>query len=165
MSKKTPAHDQHFVHGYWLHYPDHFPREDDPHYKDFHHFHRKHRATARCFVGEKLGFQFCLDAHGKPAAPPEGGGEQPGLELHHTHVEFAFQNAIDLKALEKDYPGVSNPDEVGAWVESGENFRWLCAYHHRGQSGAHMLSHSDWEGSQYVPGMVVEHSEKTESED
>lgn len=161
----TPAHDQKFTNSYVIHYPDHYPRQDDPHYKDFNHFHRQYRATARCWVGERLGFQFCRDAQNNLAPPPADGGEQPGLELHHTHIEFAFQNNIDLKALEVDYPGVSNPDELGAWVESGINFRWLCAFHHRSQAaGAHHLSHSDWEGAQYAPGMVVQPSEKPSSE-
>lgn len=166
MSKRvTPAHDQTFKHVYVIHYPDHYPREDDPHYRDFHHYHVTHRATARCYVGERLGFHFCRDAQGHPAPPPKNGGEQPGLELHHAHIEFAFQNGIDLKALEVDYPGVSNPDEVGAWVESGENFRWLCAFHHRSApAGAHELSHSDWEGAKYAPGMVVQPSETPETE-
>lgn len=77
------------------------------------------------------------------------------MELHHAHVEFALQNSVDLAWLEKDYPGVSNPDEVGAWVESGANFVWLCVAHHRGHSGAHVASASDWEAVKYVRGLIT----------
>lgn len=149
----TDAHDGQQTHRYLLHFPAHPAREDDPHYRDFDHYHRTTRATARCYIGERIGFDDCRDAQGNPAAPVED-GEQPGLELHHAHIEFALQNAIDLTALEVDYPGVSNPDELGAWVESAENLRWLCAYHHRGASGAHTASHSDWEAAQYIRGLV-----------
>lgn len=148
------AHEGAETHHYMMHFPEHPAREDDPHYKDFDAYHRANRGTARCYIGERIGFGECLDAQGKPAAPPEGGGEQPGLELHHAHVEFSLQNGINLAALEKDYPGISNPDEVGAWVESGANFRWYCAYHHRSQAGAHAASHSDFEASQYINGLI-----------
>jgi hypothetical protein len=139
-----------------MHYPAHEPRAEDPHYVDFEHFHRKHRATARCYVGQRIGYGDCKDAQGN-AAPPPTVGLQPGLELHHTHIEEALKNAVDLAAMEVDYPGISNRYEVGAWVNdpSGANFRWLCAYHHRGAAGAHSASHSDWEGEQYIKGLIT----------
>jgi hypothetical protein len=149
----VPAHSQAETHHYLMHFPEHPAREDDPHYKDFDAYHRAHRATARCCIGERVGFGDCADAQGIPAAPPSG-GEQPGLELHHAHVEFSLTNGISLTALEVDYPGISDPDQVGAWVESGANFRWYCAYHHRSQAGAHSASHSDFEASHYVNGLI-----------
>ena len=82
------------------------------------------------------------------------GQSQSGLELHHAHVEFSLQNGIDLTALEVDYPGISDTTSVGAWVETGANFRWLCAYHHRGAAGAHTATHSDWEASQYIKQLI-----------
>jgi hypothetical protein len=78
-----------------------------------------------------------------------------GLELHHAHIEFALQQGVDLAALEVDYPGVSDPDAVGAWVESADNLRWLCVHHHRGPAGAHSITHSDFEAQQYVLGLVT----------
>jgi len=122
----VPAHVQAESHHYVMHFPPHPARADDPHYADFDHYHRKTRATARCYIGERIGFGDCKDAQCKPCPPPEDGGEQPGLELHHAHVEFSLQNGVDLAALEKDYPGISDPSQVGAWVESEANFRWLC---------------------------------------
>lgn len=158
--KEVQAHDQVTVHRYLMHYPEHSTREGDPNYADFHHYHRQYRASARCFIGERIGFSECRDAQGNLASAPEH-GEQPGLELHHAHVEFSLQNGISLKALEKDYPGISDPMTVGRWVESDANFRWLCAWHHRGAAGAHTASHSDWEASQYVRGLITE-AAKTE---
>jgi len=153
-AREVAAHEAAQSHHYWVHFPPHPARKDDPHYVDFDHYHRKTRATARCYIGERIGFGECRDAQGNPCPPPEGGGEQPGLELHHAHVEFSLQNGIDLVALEKDYPGISDPTQVGAWVESASNFRWLCCHHHRGPAGAHTAAHADWEASQYVPGLI-----------
>jgi hypothetical protein len=115
---ETPAHEQRFTHTYSVHYPAHLPREDDPHYVDFAHYRQQTEATAKCTFGEARGdFSDC-----KP-----GPDQWPhGLELHHAHIEFALQNAVDLALLETVYPGISNPDEVGAWVESANNLVWLC---------------------------------------
>ena len=151
---QVKAHVQVEGHHYLMHFPPHPARTSDPHYADFNAYHRRTRSAARCFIGERIGFSDCLDAQGQPAQP-DAKGWQPGLELHHAHVEFSLQNGVSLEALEKDYPGISNPDQVGAWVESGANFRWLCAWHHRGAAGAHTASHSDWEASQYLLGLIT----------
>ena len=76
------------------------------------------------------------------------------LELHHSHVEFSLQNGVNLEWLEVDYPGISNPDEVGAWVESPENLQWLCEFHHRGHGGVHVASASDYEAEKYVRNLI-----------
>ena len=152
--RTVEAHDTPVTHRYLMHYPPHPTREGDPNYVDFKHYHDKHRATARCYIGERIGCSECVDAQGHPCPPPEDGGQQPCLELHHAHVEFSLQNGISLKALEVDYPGISKKYTVGEWVESGANFRFLCAWHHRGAAGAHTASHSDWEASQYIGGLV-----------
>lgn len=151
----TEAHSQTQSHRYVVHFPPHPAREDDPHYVDFNHYHKLHRQTARCYIGERVGFGDCKDAQGNPTpAPDDPNAKQEGLELHHAHVEFSLQNGISLAALEKDFPGISNTTDVGAWVESDVNFRWLCVFHHRGPGGAHTASHSDWEASQYVLGLI-----------
>ena len=136
---ETPAHDQRVQHSYIIHYPEHSPREDDPHYKDFHAYRERTKATAKCAVGQhRNDFTEC----------------QGELELHHAHIEFAVQNEINLRWLEVDYPGVSNPDQVGAWVESGQNLEWLCEGHHRGLDGVHVLTASDFEAVRYVKGLI-----------
>jgi hypothetical protein len=136
----VPAHDQNVVHKYTIHYPEHPARQDDPHYKDFEEYRRRTKADAKCSVGlHRNDFSEC----------------NGGLELHHAHIEFALQNGVDLQWLEVDYPGVSNPDEVGAWVESGQNLEWLCEQHHRGLEGVHVLTASDFEAVKYVKHLTV----------
>ena len=156
MTKDAPveAHDAKQTHHYLVHFPAHPARTGDPHYVDFDHYHRRTRPTARCYVGERIGFGDCRDAQGRPTPAPDT-GPQGGLELHHAHIEFSLQNGIDLAALEKDYPGVSDATTVGAWVESETNFRWLCVHHHRGSAGAHTASHADWEAGQYIRGLIA----------
>ena len=148
------AHAAAQTHHYSMHFPEHPARTSDPHYVDFNHYHKLHRPTARCYIGEHIGFGDCRDAQFNLAPAPEI-GPQPGLELHHAYVEFSLQNGVNLSALEKDFPGISNITDVGAWVESDVNFRWLCAWHHRGAAGAHTASHSDWTASIYVQGLIT----------
>lgn len=135
----TDAHDGAVTHHYTMHYPAHPARKDDPHYRDFEAFRKRTKDTAQCSVGAHRGdFSEC---HG-------------GLELHHAHVEFSLQNGVELKWLEKDYPGISDPDSVGAWVESAANLMWLCEFHHRGHGGVHVASASDYEAEKYVKGLI-----------
>jgi hypothetical protein len=137
----VPAHNQKVTHSYWVRYPEHPAREDDPHYKDFEAYRERTKGTAQCSIGLHRGdFSEC---HG-------------GLELHHAHVEFSLQNGVDLMWLEKDYPGISDPDTVGAWVESADNLQWLCEFHHRGDGGVHVASASDFEAERYVRGLIGE---------
>lgn len=133
---ETPAHEQRVAHDYLIAYPEHAPRESDPHYVDFEAYRKRTVATAKCGWGVAVGdFSEC------------GGG----LELHHHDIEFALQNSVDLKHLEFAYPGVSNPNEVGAWVESGTNLEWLCQKHHiAAGAGVHDLSSSDYAASRFV---------------
>jgi len=137
----TKAHDQTVAHHYVVHYPDHEPRESDPHYKDFHAFRRRTKANAQCSIG----------AHRNDFS--ECSLEKP-LELHHAHIEFSLQNGVDFKWLEPDYPGVSDPTTIGAWVESAENLMWLCEAHHRGSGGVHVASAADFEAEKYVRGLI-----------
>lgn len=135
-----PAHDQKVTRSYLIHYPKHAPRKNDPHYNDFQAFRRRTELTAKCAVGEhRNDFSDCVGR----------------LELHHAHIEFALQNGVDLRWLEKDYPGVSNPDTVGAWVESAQNLLWLCMFHHRGHGGVHVASASDYEAEKYIRGLIT----------
>jgi len=137
----TDAHDGNVTHSYTIHYPAHPARTDDPHYVDFDHYHKATHDTAKCSIGEhRDDFSECsLD---KP------------LELHHAHIEFSLQNGLDLTWLEVDYPVVSNPDEVGKWVESAENLVWLCEFHHRGSGGVHVAAASDFEAEKYVRNLI-----------
>ena len=136
-------HDQNVTHHYLIHYPEHPERTSDPHYRDFNHYRAQTKDTAKCAVGQhRNDYSECIL-------------DRP-LELHHSHVEFSLQNGVDLKWLEVDYPGISNPDEVGAWVESAANLVWLCVFHHRGHGGAHTASASDYEAEKYVRALIDE---------
>lgn len=145
MGDETAAHVQVHSSHYEVHYPDHGTREADPHYKDFNEFHRRTKndpALYVCAVGKRRGdYSDCtLDVP---------------LELHHTHIEWALLNEVDLTLLEAQYPGISNRDAVGAWVESADNLEWLCRFHHRGHGGAHVASASDFEGQHFVKGLIT----------
>ena len=59
-----------------------------------------------------------------------------------------------MKWLEVDYPGVSDPESVGAWVESGANLIWYCERHHRGVGGVHHAAASDWEAEKFVKNLI-----------
>ena len=132
----TDEHNQKITNSYVVHYPAHEPRETDPHYKDFNAYRERTKDTAKCAIGEhRADFSEC----------------DGGLELHHSHIEFSLQNNVDLKWLEADYPGVSDPESVGAWVESGANLMWLCEKHHRGSgTGIHHAAYADYEAQKYV---------------
>ena len=133
------AHLQAVSRRYTMHYPEHPPREGDPHYVDFQAYRNRTKATAACSIGaHRNDFSEC---HG-------------GLELHHSHVEFSLQNGVDLRWLEVDYPGISDPAHVGAWVESADNLQWLCEFHHRGHGGVHVAAASDYEAEKYVRGLI-----------
>ena len=140
----TPAHEQGETHHYTMHYPEHPARTADPHYRDFDHIRRTWKSDPekwQCAIGQHRGdFSEC-----DLTAP---------LELHHAHVEFSLQNGVDLAWLEKDYPGISDPDQVGAWVETAANLLVLCAFHHRGHGGVHVAAASDYEAERYVRGLI-----------
>jgi len=134
-------HNQNVTHHYTVHYPPHPERTSDPHYVDFNHFRKQTKDTAQCSIGlHRNDFSEC------DLINP--------LELHHAHVEFSLQNGVDLKWLEADYPGISDPEAVGAWVESAKNLEWLCLFHHRGHGGVHVTAASDFEAEKYVRGLI-----------
>ncbi len=134
----TPAHDQTESSRYVVHYPEHLPRTEDPFYKAFLAYHRATGPTAKCYVGLRVGFDSCAG----------------GLELHHAHVEFSLANGINLTAIQVDFPDLSDMQAVLKWVESDQNFRWLCVFHHRGHAGTHVASHALWEAGQYVKALI-----------
>lgn len=139
MTDSITAHSQAITHHYTVHYPDHAPRKGDPHYADFNAYHQRTKATAKCVIGlHRNDFSECRGQ----------------LELHHSHVEFALQNGIELRWLEIDYPGISDPDTVGKWVESAANLDWYCEFHHRGHGGVHVAAAADFEAEKYVRGLI-----------
>ena len=136
----VPAHLQHVTNAYVVAYPDHAPRAGDPNYADFEAYRARTKDTAKCQYGTDLGGDYSM-CNG-------------GLELHHAHIEFALANGVDLKLLEVRYPGVSDPAQVGAWVESADNLQWLCEKHHRSHAGVHHVSASDFEAEHFVRDLI-----------
>lgn len=138
------AHAQAETHHYTVRFPAHPARADDPHYADFNHLHalwKKDPVKWQCTIGaHRRDFSECDLT--KP------------LELHHSHIEFSLQNGVDLAWLEADYPGISSPDEVGAWVESAANLAVYCVFHHRGHGGVHVAAAADFEAEKYVRGLI-----------
>ena len=151
--KPTPAHSQQVTNHYHVAYPEHAPRTSDPHYLAFEAYRKANVAAAVCYTGRRVGFDECQDAQGKPVGAQPNGGH--GLELHHHFLEFATVNAVDLTALEVDYPDLTDADKVAAWAETDANFLWLCAKHHRGFGGVHHAAAADWEASQYVQNLLA----------
>lgn len=134
----TDAHSQKTSHNYTMHYPEHPPRTSDPHYVDFEHYRKTHIKNAKCAFYDSANAEECTNQ----------------LELHHKIIEFSLQNGVDFAVLEKDFPGISNPNEIGAWVETDKNFEWLCSFHHRGHGGVHVASSSDFEAEKYVKDLI-----------
>ena len=147
----TPAHSQQVTNHYSIAYPDHAPRTDDPHYAAFNAYHRANQASATCYVGKRVGYDECRDAQGNAVVQPAAGN---GLELHHHFLEFALINAVDIAALEVDYPNLTDPEKVATWAETDPNFMWLCAKHHRGAGGVHHAAAADWEAGLYVQNLL-----------
>jgi len=149
-----PAHSQQVTHTYIVNYPCHDPRAGDPHYKDFNHYRQTHIKTAKCVVGaHRNDYSECVPG---PADWPTG------LELHHSVIEFSLMNGVDLAWLEVDYPGISDPEQLGAWVESAANLEFRCVWHHRGAGGVHTVTASDYEGLKYVAGLTAGPTQPTQ---
>jgi hypothetical protein len=144
-------HVQKVTHRYQLRYEAHEPRQGDPHYQAFNAYHRANQGKGVCYVGARVGFDECADAHGGPLLTQPGAS----LELHHKILEFAVLNEVDVKALEVDFPNLTDPEKVKVWAETDANFMWLCAKHHRGDGGAHDAAYADFEASLYVRGLIL----------
>lgn len=149
----TPAHEQKITNRYQLSFPDHAPRASDPHYRAFETYRRLHIAQAVCYVGQRIGFDECADALGAPMPVQPGNGGH-GLELHHKTLEFSLLNSVDLKALEVDYPFLTDASAVQAWAETEGNLWALCSKHHRGVGGIHHAAYADFEASLYIRNLI-----------
>jgi hypothetical protein len=123
----TPAHKQTQTIRLLRAYPSHEPRAQDPNYAEFEQVRARLKAQGllKCIVNN-------ADCSGGP-------------QLHHTHVEFAYQNAVDVPTLDK-LLGLSLTDaDFAQWVESPGNLEVLCEAHHVGILGIHMIPTADWD--------------------
>lgn len=141
---EVPAHQQAVTHHYTVSYPEHEPRAQDPHIHEFREYkvRRKAAGTYHCDFA----------AQWRNGDSSECDLSTP-LEAHHTHIEFALLNGVDITLLERDFPGISQQD-VGAWLDSESNLTLLCSRHHRGAGGVHSAAAADWEGEKYVRGLI-----------
>jgi hypothetical protein len=135
----TPEHEQKETRHYTVHFPEHYPRATDPHYIDFEHYRKTHIKDAKCAYADSASGDQCTAQ----------------LELHHKIIEFSLQNGVDMSVLERDFPGISDPSQIGAWVESDQNFIFYCSFHHRGHAGVHTASSSDFEAAKYVKDLIT----------
>lgn len=143
LLRVVAAHLQRITHAYTMHYPAHPPRDQDPHKADFDEYKRRRRAN---------GTFYCDFAHMYRADSSECVLTSP-LECHHSIIEYALQNGVDLARLEKFYPGVSRMG-VGKWIDSAANLMILCSWHHRGHGGVHVASASDWEAYKFIQALI-----------
>lgn len=146
MMNDVPEHDQKFSHSYVVHYPEHEPRNEDPHKRDFEEWKRRRRESNT---------YYCDFAHDHRAGDASECDMTHPLEAHHNKVEFALLNSVDLTLLEHDFPGISQ-DAVGAWIDSDANLTLLCRNHHRGAGGIHDASYSDFTAEFYVRCLIKE---------
>lgn len=122
-------------------FPDHTPRSDDPHYHLF------NEARARM---KRLGLLKCWIC-----------GTEENIEVHHSIVEFALQNGVDIEKFKHLYPEfhITNDEDFAAFVEGPENLTALCHAHHTGAMGIHCLPAPAWNALRFwkdtlpVPGM------------
>ena len=112
-------------------YPAHEPRTTDPHYAVF------NETRARL---KKLGALTCwIDNADCDHAHP--------IELHHSSVEFALANIVDVAHFRQLYPDFGIADDAAFldWVESEGNLLPLCKMHHTGILGIHTIHYPAWQ--------------------
>ncbi len=119
----TDAHDQRTTVRLLEHFPPHETRKGDPYYFTFEAMKRR---------AKKAGLDKCAVC-----------GAQP-VEWHHTYVEFALQNGIDVQKLNEVYGLHLDDESFKAWVESPGNAEPLCVRHHRGSEAVHSLPEPVW---------------------
>lgn len=134
MSDAIKGHDQKLTLHLVEHYPSHEPRTADPHYHLF------NQARARL---AKLGQLKCWVGNEECAGQ---------IELHHSMIEFALANNIDVEKFERLYPqfNVTSDEAFLEWVEQEGNLMPLCKRHHTGNLGIHCLPYPIWLPQRFV---------------
>lgn len=125
-------------------YPEHGPREGDPHYAIFHKA-RKHLIDdlgVGCWIGGATKAQITA---GLPEDHRCFGAHQ--LEAHHAVAEFAGLNEIDWRKVASDFPqaGITSDEEFLRFAESEGGLMILCDVHHRAAGrGIHSVTYPAW---------------------
>lgn len=147
----TAAHDQPVtlhVERRTLHelaaYPPHAPREEDGHYKIFHHAQHRliHVLGAGCWIG---GATLAQITAGLPDGHRCRGATQ--LEAHHAVAEFAGLSEIDWRKVAHDFPqaNLHSDEDFLNFAESEGGLMILCDIHHRHAGrGIHSATYPVW---------------------
>ena len=111
-------------------FPAHEPRESDPHY----HVFNETRARLK-----KLGALKCWIGNADCSL------DYP-IELHHSTVEFALCNIVDVEHFRKLYPEfqIASDEAFLEWIEGEGNLLPLCKMHHVGILGIHTIHYPGW---------------------
>ena len=109
-------------------YPEHAPRERDPHYHVFNETRRrlKRLGALKCWIDN-------ADCRGS-------------IELHHSLVEFSLANIVDVDHFRALYPEFHIESDAAFldWINAEANLLPLCSLHHRGVLGIHSVLYSGW---------------------
>lgn len=122
----TAAHEKLVTVRFIERFPQHEPRESDPHYKIF------LAARARLKKAGLLVCQVTSDYH------------YGGVELHHQELEFSHINDVDLDRFNHLYGLHLDDAAFQDYIEGPGNLEPLCVLHHRGQEGVHSLPEPEW---------------------
>ena len=123
----TAAHEQEVTIRLIVRWPAHEPRSSDPNYSLF------HKAKARMKAAGLLKCNVESDYH----------SDGP-IELHHSKVEFAHANDIDVDKFNHAYGLHLSDEDFKRYIEEEGNLEPLCTLHHRGQEGIHSLDEPTW---------------------
>ncbi|MHB8511494.1 MAG: hypothetical protein ACYDCC_04885 [Actinomycetota bacterium] len=67
------------------------------------------------------------------------------LEAHHTLVEFAHANDVDIEKFNELWGlHLKTDEEFLTYINSPSGLEILCELHHRGQEGVHSLPEPEW---------------------
>lgn len=125
-------------------YPEHGPRESDPHYAIFNaaKHHLVHVLGVGCWIG---GANLKAIQAGLPATHRCFGSSQ--MEAHHAIAEFAGLNETDWRKVANDFPqvGIHSDEDFLTFAESEGGLTILCDKHHRlGNTGIHSVTYPVW---------------------
>lgn len=127
-----PEHEQYRTLRLKFHYPEHEPRESDPHYLLFNQTRQRLKEVGRLVCWR------C--------------GAKDRVELHHSIVEYAVTNALDVNLFIEMCPEfhVTDQETFLQFVESEGNLLPLCMECHRGTQGIHSIPYPDWVPGRYL---------------
>lgn len=78
-------------------------------------------------------------------------GTREKRESHHYYIEWSLQNVVDWKAFLRDFPQFAKYPTIGAFVDSVDNQRILCALHHRRKGiGIHTSDFPEWQIQRWI---------------